>query len=605
MPLTALKEWVADIASLTRPDHIHWCDGSENELETIHAKLVRQGTITKLNSELRPNSYIARTDPRDVSRVEERTFICSENEADAGPTNNWMEPSVMRTMMRERFHGSMRGRTLYVIPFAMGPIGSKYARYGVEITDSPYVVASMHTMTRVSSRVLDEIAAGANWVPAVHSVGYPLQDNQDKPREDVAWPCNPEEVYVVQFPESREIWSYGSGYGGNSLLGKKAMSLRIGSVLGKAEGWLAEHMLLIKVTSPAGKSRHIAAAFPSACGKTNLAMLQPSIPGWKVETLGDDIVWIFPGENGKLRAINPENGLFGVAPGTGWKTNPVAMKSITKDVIFTNVATTSDGDVWWEGMSEGTPAQLTDWLGNPWTPQSGTPAAHPNSRFCAPLSNLPSLSPEWDSPAGVELDAIIFGGRRATNVPLVVESRSWEHGVFMGASISSEQTAAAEGPVGKLRRDPFAMLPFCGYNMADYFAHWLSIATESSRPHLPRIFQVNWFRKSSNGEFLWPGFAENSRVIEWIFNRLDNATSALDSAIGLLPAEAALNLEGLEISAADLEELFQVDAESWLYEVRMAEQFFSSFGEKLPPAITAELLELETRVLELQDVKTA
>jgi len=600
MPLAELKEWVAQIATLTRPDSIKWCDGSENELEAIYALLLRQGTIQQLNPELRPNSYIARTDPRDVARVEERTFICSENESDAGPTNNWMEPSVMRTMMRERFHGSMRGRTMYVIPFAMGPIGSKFARYGIEITDSPYVVASMHIMTRVSSRVLDEIANGANWVPAVHSVGMPLFDNQDRPVADVPWPCNPEEVYVLQFPETREIWSYGSGYGGNSLLGKKAMSLRIGSVLGRAEGWLAEHMLLIKVTSPAGKQHHIAAAFPSACGKTNLAMLQPSLPGWKVETLGDDIVWIFPGKNGKLRALNPENGLFGVAPGTGWTTNPVAMDSVRENTIFTNVATTAEGDVWWEGMTDEAPAGLTDWLGNAWTPDSGTPAAHPNSRFCAPLNQLSSLSEDWESPEGVQLDAILFGGRRATNVPLVVQSRSWEHGVFIGASISSEQTAAAEGPVGKLRRDPFAMLPFCGYNMADYFSHWLEIGERVGEENLPKIFQVNWFRKGQDGKFLWPGFAENSRVIEWIVNRLEGQAKAVESPIGLLPARGGIDISGLDLDYQTMDELFEIDGESWLYEVRMAEQFFAGFGDKLPVQLGSELIELESRLIQRQ-----
>jgi len=600
MPLAELKEWVAQIATLTRPDSIKWCDGSENELEAIYALLLRQGTIQQLNPELRPNSYIARTDPRDVARVEERTFICSENESDAGPTNNWMEPSVMRTMMRERFHGSMRGRTMYVIPFAMGPIGSKFARYGIEITDSPYVVASMHIMTRVSSRVLDEIANGANWVPAVHSVGMPLFDNQDRPVADVPWPCNPEEVYVLQFPETREIWSYGSGYGGNSLLGKKAMSLRIGSVLGRAEGWLAEHMLLIKVTSPAGKQHHIAAAFPSACGKTNLAMLQPSLPGWKVETLGDDIVWIFPGKNGKLRALNPENGLFGVAPGTGWTTNPVAMDSVRENTIFTNVATTAEGDVWWEGMTDEAPAGLTDWLGNAWTPDSGTPAAHPNSRFCAPLNQLSSLSEDWESPEGVQLDAILFGGRRATNVPLVVQSRSWEHGVFIGASISSEQTAAAEGPVGKLRRDPCAMLPFCGYNMADYFSHWLEIGERVGEENLPKIFQVNWFRKGQDGKFLWPGFAENSRVIEWIVNRLEGQAKAVESPIGLLPARGGIDISGLDLDYQTMDELFEIDGESWLYEVRMAEQFFAGFGDKLPAQLGSELIELESRLIQRQ-----
>jgi phosphoenolpyruvate carboxykinase (GTP) len=600
MPLSQLKDWVSEIAALTRPAQIVWCDGSGNELESIQALLMRNGTIEPLNQNLRPNSFITRTDPRDVARVEERTFICSEQESDAGPTNNWMEPSVMRTLMRERFLGSMRGRTMYVIPFSMGPIGSEYSRYGIEITDSPYVVASMHTMTRVSQRVLQEIAGGRPWVPAVHSVGMPLIDAQDRKVKDVAWPCNPEQVYVVQFPETHEIWSFGSGYGGNALLGKKAMSLRIGSVQGRDEGWLAEHMLLIRVTSPENKRYHLSAAFPSACGKTNLAMLRPTIPGWKVETLGDDIVWITPGKNGKLRAINPENGLFGVAPGTSDGTNLAAMESMNKNVLFTNVATTADGDVWWEGMTKTPPANLTDWKGQPWTPESGTLAAHPNSRFCFPMSNTATLCRDWDNPEGVELDAILFGGRRATNVPLVVQSRSWEHGVFMGATISSEQTAAAEGPVGVLRRDPFAMLPFCGYNMADYFSHWLSFADRVPRESLPKIFQVNWFRKGSDGSFLWPGFGENSRVIDWIIGRLEQKNQGVESPIGTMPDMSELNLEGLGLSATTLEELFDVDPESWIYEVRSTEQFFAKFGEKLPSKLAGELIELEARLLQEQ-----
>ena len=600
MPLSQLKDWVGEIASLTKPEQIVWCDGSGNELESIQALLMRNGTIEPLNQNLRPNSFITRTDPRDVARVEERTFICSEQESDAGPTNNWMEPSVMRTLMRERFLGSMRGRTMYVIPFSMGPIGSQYSRYGIEITDSPYVVASMHTMTRVSQKVLQEIAAGKPWVPAVHSVGMPLIDSQDRKVKDVSWPCNPEQVYVVQYPETREIWSFGSGYGGNALLGKKAMSLRIGSVQGRDEGWLAEHMLLIRVTSPENKSYHLAAAFPSACGKTNLAMLRPTIPGWKVETLGDDIVWITPGKNGKLKAINPENGLFGVAPGTSAATNLAAMESMNKNVLFTNVATTPDGDVWWEGMTKTPPANLTDWKGQPWTPESGTLAAHPNSRFCFPMSNTATLCSDWDNPEGVELDAILFGGRRATNVPLVVQSRSWEHGVFMGATISSEQTAAAEGPVGVLRRDPFAMLPFCGYNMADYFSHWLSFADRVPRESLPKIFQVNWFRKGTDGSFLWPGFGENSRVIDWIIGRLEQKNPGVASPIGTMPDMSELNLEGLGLSATTLQELFDVDPESWIYEVRSTEQFFAKFGEKLPAKLAGELIELEARLLQEQ-----
>ena len=598
-----LKEWVAEIATLARPDQIQWCDGSGAELESIKALLVRKGTIVPLNEDLRPDSFLARTDPRDVARVEQRTFICSEQESDAGPTNNWMEPSVMRTLMREQFLGSMRGRTMYVIPFSMGPIGSKMARYGIEITDSPYVVASMHTMTRVSNKVLDQINLGADWVPAVHSVGMPLINSDGKSRSDVPWPCNPENVYVVQFPETREIWSFGSGYGGNSLLGKKAMSLRIGSVQGRDEGWLAEHMLLIRITSPDNQKYHIAAAFPSACGKTNLAMLQPTIPGWKVETLGDDIVWIAPGSDGRLRAMNPENGLFGVAPGTSPGTNQAAIDSMTSGVMFTNVAQTAYGDVWWEGLTKTKPASLTDWLGDHWTPDSESPAAHPNSRFCFPMANVSTVCDDWENPEGVALDAILFGGRRATNVPLVAKSRDWNHGVFMGATISSEQTAAAEGPVGKLRRDPFAMLPFCGYNMGDYFKHWLSFSTKISEENLPKIFQVNWFRKGPSGEFLWPGFGENSRVIEWIIGSITGKNQGIETPIGTLPSSEELNLHGIDISAEALERLFEIDAESWLMEVESIQEFFESFGKKLPGELSQQLEILRSRLGERELVE--
>ena len=594
MSLSLLKEWVADIAALTKPDRIQWCDGSGNEQEAIKALLVRKGTLIPLNPELRPNSYLSRTNPKDVARVEERTFICSESEADAGPTNNWMEPSVMRVMLREQFHGSMRGRVMYVIPFSMGVIGSPFARYGVEITDSPYVVASMHIMTRVSSKVLAEIEKGADWVPAVHSVGMPLINKFGNAVEDVPWPCNPENVYVVHYPETREIWSYGSGYGGNSLLGKKAMSLRIGSVMGKQEGWLAEHMLLVRLTSPENKQYHIAAAFPSACGKTNLAMLQPKLAGWKAETLGDDIVWIRPDSEGRLRAVNPENGLFGVAPGTGMNTNSAAIESMREGVIFTNVALTPQGDVWWEGLTKEAPEGLIDWHGNPWDKESGMPAAHPNSRFCMPMQNTTTLCDDWDSPEGVALDAILFGGRRATNVPLVLESYSWQHGVFLGATISSEQTAAAEGPVGKLRRDPFAMLPFCGYNMADYFSHWLSFGDQSLK--LPRIFQVNWFRKDSDGKFLWPGFSENIRPLAWVVDRLEGKAEGEATPIGVIPAAGELDVSGLDISQMQLEELFEIDFESWIYEVQGTGKFFESFGEKLPAQLEFELIQLEARL---------
>jgi phosphoenolpyruvate carboxykinase (GTP) len=506
-----------------------------------------------------------------------------------------MEPSVMRTLMREYFLGSMRGRTMYVIPFAMGPIGSPLTQYGVEITDSPYVVASMHVMTRVSGDVLKQIEKGAEWVPAVHSVGMPLNDDMGNKTKDVSWPCNPEKVYVVHYPETREIWSYGSGYGGNSLLGKKALALRIGSVMGRDQGWLAEHMLLIRVTSPEQKQYHISAAFPSACGKTNLAMLQPSIPGWKVETLGDDIVWIKPDASGRLKAINPENGLFGVAPGTSANTNSAAIKSMAYGTIFTNVALTKDGDVWWEGLTKIAPEGLIDWKGREWEPDMG-PAAHPNSRFCFPMENTTTLCDDWEKPEGVELDAILFGGRRATNVPLVAQSYSWQHGVFMGATISSEQTAAAEGPVGKLRRDPFAMLPFCGYNMADYFAHWLSIGESSTPEALPKIFQVNWFKKGAEGQFLWPGFAENSRVIEWIIYQLEGKNQGITTPVGIVPADGELNLAGLDVSEQDMAELFEIDFESWSVEVESTRAFFAGFGKKLPMQLELELSSLESRL---------
>jgi phosphoenolpyruvate carboxykinase (GTP) len=531
-----------------------------------------------------------------VARVEEKTFICSELEVDAGPTNNWMDPNAMRALMNENFTGSMRGRVMYVIPFSMGPIGSEFTQYGIEITDSPYVVASMHIMTRVSPEVTKKIEAGARWVPAVHSVGSPLIDDQGKKVQDVSWPCNPDKVHVVHYPETREIWSFGSGYGGNSLLGKKAMALRIGSVMGKAEGWLAEHMLLIRLTSPTGGKFHIAAAFPSACGKTNLAMLRPSIPGWKVETLGDDIVWMRPGSDGRLLAMNPEYGIFGVAPGTTATTNSAAVESMSRGVIFTNVAMTSDGDVWWEGLTETPPEGLTDWLGKPWSQESGTLAAHPNSRFCLPVANVATISSDWNEGSGVPLDAILFGGRRAKNVPLVAQSLSWQHGVFMGATISSEQTAAAEGPVGKLRHDPFAMLPFCGYNMADYFAHWLSFADQTSEENLPKIFQVNWFKKGANGKFLWPGFAENIRILDWIIGRLERTNQGKASPVGTVPQSGELNTAGIDVDESILNELLEIDSEAWTKEVESIREFFGEFGERMPKQLFEELAKLENRV---------
>ncbi len=588
MTVLSVEQWVADTAKLTQPSDIVWCNGSDAEWLELTELLVENGTFIRLNPELRPNSYLARTDPADVARVEDRTFICSANEEDAGPTNNWRDPLWMKDLLRSLFKGSMRGRTMYVVPFSMGPIGSRQARFGVEITDSPYVVLSMHIMTRVSTEVLNLINAGAEWVPALHSVGAPLFDENGIASADTTWPCNVEK-YIAHFPESNEIWSFGSGYGGNALLGKKCMSLRIGSVLGRNEGWLAEHMLLVKLTSPKGKNFHIAAAFPSACGKTNLAMLRPTLPGWQVSTIGDDIAWIAPDAEGRLRAINPEAGFFGVAPGTGMKTNPVAVETMRSNTIFTNVALTPDGDVWWEGLTDEAPAQLTDWTGKSWSPASGKPAAHPNSRFTVSLSQCPTIDSAWDSPEGVALDAILFGGRRATNVPLVVESRDWDHGVFMGATISSEQTAAAEGVVGTLRRDPFAMLPFCGYNMGDYWQHWLNVGRGLKPSNRPRIFQVNWFRKDANGKFLWPGFGENTRVLEWIARRLENEVEAQESAIGNLPIIADLNLDGLEITDQQLADIFTVDASAWSQEADLTTEYFAKFGAHLPTTMSRQL----------------
>lgn len=589
--LAELVAWVDEIAALTTPDHIHWVSGSRAENEALLREMVDEGKLIKLNPEWRPGSYLARSHPSDVARTEARTFIASEREDDAGPTNNWVAPAQMRQTLTPLFAGSMAGRTMYVVPFSMGPVGGPLSHIGVQITDSAYAVVSIGIMTRVGTAVLEEIATGAPWVKTIHSVGAPLVPGQ----ADVAWPCN-DEKYIVHFPDTLEVWSYGSGYGGNAILAKKCFALRIASVIGRDEGWMAEHMLLIRVISPEGKRYHLAAAFPSACGKTNLAMLRPTIPGWRVETIGDDIAWLRPGEDGRLWAINPEAGFFGVAPGTGESTNVTAVETLWGNTIFTNVALRPDGDVWWEGLTDQPPAELIDWEGQPWTPASGRPAAHPNSRFTVRAAQCPQIADDWDTPEGVPIDAILFGGRRATNVPLVVEATDWAHGVFLGSTISSERTAAAEGTVGELRRDPFAMLPFCGYNMADYFGHWLAMGQKLRFDRAPRIFQVNWFRKGADGRFLWPGFGDNSRVIEWIARRIDDVVPAVDSPIGRLPRVEDLTLDGLDVSAEDLRELFDVDAESWLQEAELTEQFYAVFGERLPAALNAELAALRYRL---------
>ena len=590
-PLAELAAWVDEIADLTRPDRVHWVDGSAAENDALLRQMVDEGKLIKLNPEWRPGSYLARSHPSDVARTEGRTFIASEDEADAGPTNNWADPREIRETITPLFAGSMRGRTMYVVPFSMGAVGGPLSHIGVQVTDSAYAVASIGIMTRVGAAVLDEIADGKPWVKTVHSVGAPLAPGE----ADVAWPCN-DEKYIVHFPDTPEVWSFGSGYGGNAILAKKCFALRIASVIGRDEGWLAEHMLLIRVIDPRGRRYHVAAAFPSACGKTNLAMLRPTIPGWRVETLGDDIAWLRPGSDGRLWAINPEAGFFGVAPGTGESTNVTAVETLWGNTIFTNVALRPDGDVWWEGLTDEAPAELTDWEGKPWTPASGRPAAHPNSRFTVSAAQCPQIAPDWDAAEGVPLDAILFGGRRATNVPLVVEATDWTHGVFIGSTISSERTAAAEGTVGELRRDPFAMLPFCGYNMGDYFAHWLKVGQKLRFDRAPRVFQVNWFRKGGDGRFLWPGFGDNSRVIDWIVRRLNGEVGAVDSPIGRLPHTADLDLAGIDVPQRDLDELFAVDTQSWLREAELTEEFYDTFGDRMPAALRSELEALRYRL---------